>query len=282
MKKIQLKKNNRNLMKVENKFAQEHTTTMTLIKALIIDDEPAALEALKMKLEMYCENVEVLAVCSSAKEGLQAINEHKPDLVFLDIEMPWMNGFEMLDCLGDNIDFDVVFVTAYDQYAIRAFKVKALDYLLKPVDKDDLTSCVDRLRADRKNFKREQLTELLQEMDKSLSAKRILLHTKNAIEIVTQSDITYLQADSNYCSVYTSDGKRIMVTKSLNALEKLLDPKIFMRIHRSHTVNMNCMKKISSGDGGIDVILLDGSVLPVSRRKKDDLLEVLGSMQKNT
>jgi len=100
-------------MSAETKPIQEQTITMSTIKALIIDDEPAALEALKMKLEMYCEQVEVVAVCSSAKEGLQAINEHNPGLVFLDIEMPWMNGFEMLDCLGDNIDFDVVFVTAY-------------------------------------------------------------------------------------------------------------------------------------------------------------------------
>ncbi len=261
---------------------QEKSISMatSVIKALIIDDEPAALEALKMKLEMYCESVEVVKVCNSAKEGLQAINEYKPDLVFLDIEMPWMNGFEMLDCLGDNIDFDVVFVTAYDQYAIRAFKVKALDYLLKPVDKDDLISCVNRVRGNENKFKREQLTELLQEMDKSLSAKRILLHTKNAIEIVTQSEITYLQADSNYCSVYTSDGKRIMVTKTLNTLEKLLDPKTFMRIHRSYTANINCIKKIASEDGACDVILLDGKVLPVSRRRKEDLLDVLGRMDK--
>ena len=267
-------------MNVETKKTNNQTATLNMIKALIIDDEPAALEALKMKLEMYCENVEVVATCNSAKEGLQAINEHKPQLIFLDIEMPWMNGFEMLDCLGDNIDFDVVFVTAYDQYAIRAFKVKAQDYLLKPVDKDDLIQCVNRINVDTTTFKRENLTELLQEMDKSLSAKRILLHTKNAIEIVNQNEINYLQADSNYCNVYTSDGKRIMVTKTLNSLEKLLDENIFMRIHRSFTANINCIKKIASEDGAFDVVLLDGSVLPVSRRRKDDLLEVLGRVDK--
>jgi len=158
--------------------------------------------------------------------------------------------------------------------------VKALDYLLKPVDKDDLMSCVERVRRADKKFKRKQLTELLLEMDKPLSAKRILLHTKNAIEIVTQSEITYLQADSNYCNVYTTDGKRIMVTKTLNSLEKLLDTNVFMRIHRSFTVNINYIKKIASEDGSCDVILMDGSVLSVSRRRKDDLLEVLGRMEK--
>ena len=249
---------------------------MTAIKALIIDDEPAALEALKMKIEMYCDNVEVIAVCKSAKEGLHAISKQKPNLVFLDIEMPWMNGFEMLDCLGDNIDFDVVFVTAYDQYAIRAFKVKALDYLLKPVDKDDLVNCVNNIALRNKKFSKSDLSGLLLEMDNTLTPKRILLHTKNEIEIVNQEDITYLQADSSYCNVYTSNGKRIMVTKTLNALEKLLDTSTFIRIHRSYTANINYISKISTEDGISDVVLQDGSKVPVSRRKKDALLDIIG------
>jgi len=256
-------------------------TTMpsALIKTIIIDDEPAALDTLKMKLEMYCPEVGVIAVCNSAKEGLQAISEHSPDLVFLDIEMPWMNGFEMLNCLGDNIDFEVVFVTAYDQYAIRAFKVKAQDYLLKPVDKDDLINCVSRINENTTQFNHDKLSGLLKEMDKPLTPKRILLHTKNAIEIINQIDINYLQADSNYCNVYTKDGKRVMVTKTLNTIEKMLDGQIFKRIHRSYTVNINSIKKIASEDGAFDVILTDGSTLPVSRRRKDELLEVLGKIE---
>lgn len=262
---------------------QQLRTTMpsTPIKTIIIDDEPAALDTLKIKLEMYCENVEVVAVCNSAKEGLQAINKEKPNLVFLDIEMPWMNGFEMLNCLGDNIDFDVVFVTAYDQYAIRAFKVKAQDYLLKPVDKDDLISCIERINGSSLQFNQEKLTGLLREMDKPIAAKRILLHTKNAIEIVNQVDINYLQADSNYCNVYTMDGKRVMVTKTLNTIEKLLDKETFLRIHRSHTININSVKKIESEDGAFDVVLKDGTILPVSRRRKEDLLDILGNIDNN-
>jgi two-component system LytT family response regulator len=251
----------------------------TSIKAIIIDDEQAALDTLKIKLDMYCPQVDVVGVCNSAKQGLQSINKYKPKLVFLDIEMPWMNGFEMLNCLGDSLDFDVVFVTAYDQYAIRAFKVKAQDYLLKPVDKDDLINCVYRITESYSPFNQEKLTDLLGEMDKPLKVKRILLHTKNAIEIVNQVDINYLEADSNYCSVYTIDGNRIMVTKPLNALENILDKETFIRIHRSFTVNINSIQKIASVDGSFDVVLKDGSSLPVSRRRKDELLDILGSME---
>ncbi len=253
--------------------------SITSIRAIIIDDEPAALDTLKIKLEMYCPQVEVLDVCKSAKEGLQSINKHKPNLVFLDIEMPWMNGFEMLNCLGDSIEFEVVFVTAYDQYAIRAFKVKAQDYLLKPVDKDDLINCVARINEQTSQFNQERLNGLLAEMDKPLKAKRILLHTKNAIEIVNQVDINYLKADSNYCNVYTKDGNRMLVTKSLHALENMLDKETFIRIHRSYTVNINSIQKIESEDGGFDVVLKDGSILPISRRRKDELLDILGNLE---
>jgi len=252
----------------------------TSIKAIIIDDEAPALETLKLKLEMYCQEIEVVATCQSAKEGLQAINEHKPNLVFLDIEMPWMNGFEMLECLGDNINFEVVFVTAYDQYAIRAFKVKAQDYLLKPVDKDDLINCVSRISESSEQFSHEKLTDIVKEMDKPINSNRILLHAKNAIEVVTQEELIYLQADSNYCNVFTNDGKRIMVTKTLNELEKLLDLETFIRIHRSYTVNINYIKKISTEDGAYDVVLQNGNKLPVSRRKKDSLFEKLGQVKK--
>jgi len=262
------------------KSKKKNSLTSTMIKAIIIDDEPGALESLKIKLEMYCPEVQVVAACNSAKDGLQAINEHKPNLVFLDIEMPWMNGFEMLNCIGGNIDFDVVFVTAYDQYAIRAFKIKAQDYLLKPVDKDDLIDCVSRINSQSVKFNHNQLTGIMNEMDRPLSAKRILLHTKNAIEVILQDDIVYLQADSNYCNVYTEDSKRIMVTKTLNDLEKLLDPIKFIRIHRSYNVNINCIKKISMEDGAYDVILHNGRKLPVSRRKKDNLFDILGQVKK--
>ena len=241
----------------------------TSIKTIIIDDEPAALESLKLKLEMYCQEIEVIAMCNSAKLGLQSIIQHKPDLVFLDIEMPWMNGFELLNCIADDISFDVVFVTAYDQYAIKAFKAKAQDYLLKPVDKDDLINCVLQLKE---KSNQPKLNGVLKEMDERITINRILLHTKNAIEIINQDEIIYLQADSNYSNVHTTDSKRLMVTKTLNDLEKLLDENQFIRIHRSYTVNINLLKKIITEDGAHYAILKDDTRLPISRRRKDDLL----------
>jgi len=251
------------------------------IKAILIDDEAPSLESLKLKLEMNCPDVEVLAQCSSAKEGIQAINKYQPNLVFLDIEMPWMNGFEMLSCLGDNINFEVVFVTAYDQYAIRAFKVKAQDYLLKPVDKEDLIDCISRIKNSSKHFSKEKLDGLVEEMDKTINSNRILLHAKNAIEVVNQDELLYLQADSNYCHVYTKDEKRIMVTKTLSEIEKMLDMENFVRIHRSYTVNLAFIKKISTEDGAYDVILESGQKLPVSRRKKENLFEMLALGKKD-
>lgn len=250
--------------------------TENMLKAVIIDDEHAALETLKMKIEMYCNDVEILKVCSSAKEGLQAIHALKPNLVFLDIEMPWMNGFEMLDCLGDNIDFDVVFVTAYDQYAIKAFKVKAIDYILKPVDKEDLINCMERVVSVKNKFNREKLQDLLVEIEKPMANKRVLLHTKDAIEILSQSEIKFCQADSNYSIVHTLDEKKVMVTKSLNAIEKLLDPSLFVRVHRSYTVNINAISKFLTVDGS-ELMLSSGERIPVSRRRKEEILERLAS-----
>lgn len=244
------------------------------IRVIIIDDEEAALQTLKMKLEMYCPQAEVVSLCDSAKEGIQAIHKYDPDLIFLDIEMPWMNGFEMLDCLGDNINFDVVFVTAYDQYAIKAFKVKAIDYLLKPVDKDDLLNCLNNVELNQNQFNREVLTDLVEELDKPVMGKRAMLHTKDGIEIISLDQIIYCHADSNYSVVTIVDGRKILITKSLSAVEKQFDSS-FVRIHRSYTVNLNYIKKFSTVDG-YQVVLTTGELLPVSRRKKEDLLYYLG------
>jgi len=245
-----------------------------IIKVIIVDDEEASLQTLKMKLEMYYPQAEVVCLCNSAKEGIQAISRHDPDLVFLDIEMPWMNGFEMLDCLGDNFNFDVVFVTAYDQYAIKAFKVKAIDYLLKPVDKDDLLNCLNNVQLNQRTFDRVALTDLVEELDKPIIGKRAMLHTKYGIEIISLDQIIYCHADSNYSVVISADDRKIMITKSLSAVEKQFDSS-FVRIHRSYTVNLNYIKRFCTVDG-YQVELTTGEKLPVSRRKKDNLLYYLG------
>jgi len=245
-----------------------------IINAIIVDDEQGALETLQKKIALYLPNFNVVALANSAKEGLQAIHKHKPDLVFLDIEMPWMNGFEMLDCLGDNIDFAVVFVTAYDQYAIKAFKTKAIDYLLKPVDKDDLIACAENIKKSNPILTRSTLDDIKTIVEQPHSYDRVLLHSIDTIEILNKEEIVFCQADSNYSYVHTIDNRKITTSKSLNSIEELLDPAIFTRVHRSYVVNLNHIKQFSTADG-YEILLKNGTKLPVSRRKKDQLLEKL-------
>jgi len=247
-----------------------------LISALIVDDEQGALDNLRAKIERYLPSVKLLAAANSAKDGLHAIQKLKPDLVFLDIEMPWMNGFEMLACLGDNIDFSVVFVTAYDKYAIRAFKTTAIDYLLKPVDKDDLIACVSKYKQGAKKINAQVLDDLKSEMQSDTGLGRVLIHGIDTVEVLDGGDIIHCEADSNYSYVYVNDGRKIVASKTLTMLEQLLDPSQFVRIHRSHIVNVNYVQQFSSAEG-YEVVLKDGSRFPVSRRKKESLFERLSS-----
>lgn len=244
------------------------------MRAIIVDDEKAALTTLEKKLNLYSSSIDVVALANSAKEGLQAIHKHKPDIVFLDIEMPWMNGFEMLECIGDQIDFDVIFVTAYDQYAIKAFKTKAIDYLLKPVDKDDLIECIKRLQGSKNRFTKRTISDLKELVEQPNSTERILIHGIDTIEVLSKNDIIYCQADSNYSYIYTKENRKITASKTLTSLEQELDPNIHIRIHRSYIINLNDVKQFSTSDG-YEVVLRTGERLPVSRRKKEALLAAL-------
>lgn len=246
------------------------------IKAILIDDEKAALESLQKKIQLYIPDVEVLDTAINAKEGLQSIHKHQPDLVFLDIEMPWMNGFEMLDCLGTQIDFSVVFVTAYDQYAIKAFKTVAIDYLLKPVDKDDLILFIEKYKSEHRVLDKEQLGELTEQLNQPKQHNRLLIKGIESIDVLDTDDILCCQADSNYSYIYTTDGRKIIATKTLNSLEQMLDKTSFVRIHRSYIINLLHVTQFSTSDG-YDVMLKNGQKYPVSRRKKDDFLDLLGS-----
>lgn len=248
-----------------------------MLQTILIDDEPAALTALEKKIELFCDGINIVASCNSAKDGLQAIGKHKPDLVFLDIEMPWMNGFELLGCLGDLIDFKIVFVTAYDQYAIQAFKVKAVDYLLKPVDKDDLIVCVDRIKTQLNIFTQSSLEELLVEINKPQLSKRLMINSIDGIEILNMDEIIYCQAASNYTYVFTQDSRKLIVSKTLSEIEKSLDS-TFMRVHKSYTANLHFIQRYSNTDGG-EIVFKTGQTLPVSRRKKEEVLEAIAKLE---
>jgi len=248
-----------------------------MIKTILIDDEPAALKSLSRKIEIYCTDIEIIAKCTSSKDGLQMILDHKPDLVFLDIEMPWMNGFELLDSLEDKLNFNVVFVTAYNQYAIQAFKTNAIDYLLKPVDKDDLLKCIERVKFQINKMDQVILKELIAQIEKPKSTDRIIIHTTEGIEILESSEITYCHADSNYTHIYTLDGRKIIASKTLAEIEKSLNPKIFLRVHKSYNTNLKLVQKYSNIEGG-KLILKNKISIPVSRRKKDNVLMAIANL----
>lgn len=249
-----------------------------MLNAIIIDDEKDALVTCQKKLEMYCPEVKVLATCLGAKAGLKAINSFNPNLVFLDIEMPWMNGFELLECLGEDLDFKVVFVTAYDQYAIRAFKVKAVDYLLKPISKDDLIECIEGVKQRAEVMSSEKLHEVISEVNKPEKTGRLLINTAGGIKIIKQEEIVYCEASSNYTYIILSDRSKVIASKTLSEITNKISPSLFFRTHKSYLVNLNFVKSYSNEDGGM-LVIDTGETIPVSRRRKDEVLNAIAELE---
>ncbi len=247
---------------------------MEKIKVIIIDDEKNSIEALHYELEEFKDEVIIIDECLSGKEGLDSINKNNPDLIFLDIEMPGMNGFEMLEKL-EKVDFDVVFTTAYDQFAIKAFKISAMDYLLKPVNHSDLKKIIDkekkRLREPVIQKQLEMLFEVMK--DKNPDFPIIALPTMETLEFVEIKNILNCVSDSNYTYIYTVDGDRFYVSKTLKEIEDMLKGHNFVRVHHSHIVNILHVKRYIKGRGG-ELVLKNGEVIPVSRNKKEDLMKL--------
>jgi two-component system, LytTR family, response regulator len=239
--------------------------------AIIVEDEEPAIKMLTWLSTTYCTDVKIVACASNATDGIAKIKELKPDIVFLDIEMPMMNGFEMLAQFDGNTPFKVIFTTAYDKYAIQAIKFSALDYLMKPIDKDELMNAIQKIK-EYNNIKPEQV-KLLNNLKSDLS--KIALSTLEGVEIIEISEIMHCQSDSNYTYLFFADKSKKLFTKTLKSLEELLQGHNFMRIHQSHLINLKYLSKYIKGDGG-DVVLSDGLMLPVARNKKQELTEYLG------
>ena len=247
---------------------------MKIIKTIIIDDEEDGREALRMAAE-YCPELEIIAICASAQEGLEAIAHNKPDLVFLDIQMPHMSGFEMLQQL-QKIDFQVIFVTAFDQYAIKAIKFSALDYLLKPIDIDELQTTIKKINisadSDHKEY---QLQALYKNVPKSkMESKRFAVPTLKGLLFIKTSELIYCQADGNYSTLYLTGKRELVVSKALGDFEEFLESEGFYRIHHSYLININHLQEYVKGEGGY-VKLTDGFHADVSRRKKEQFLKQL-------
>ncbi len=246
-----------------------------MIKTLIIDDEMHCCESLQWLVRKYCPELEVIAICNSGQKGLQLIDELQPDLLFLDVEMKGMSGFEMLEGLTI-INFDIIFTTAFDQYAIRAIKFGALDYLLKPIDKDELCIAVETLlkRTQRDSLK--QLNALLTHIRKSndLSNQKIAFPTLHSYELIPLNNIMTCESKSNYTNICLNNGQHMIVSKTLKEIEELLDMPPFFRVHHSFLVNLQYAIRYIKGEGGY-LVLSNESTVPVSRNKKEELLKII-------
>ena len=245
-----------------------------MIRCILVDDENNALEMMEWLLKTYCPNVAIDAMCNSAEKGIEAINKYKPDLVFLDIEMPHMNGFDMLEQF-DKISFDVVFTTAYDQFAIKAFRYSALNYLLKPVDPDDLKKTIERVEDKKSQPTRDQIDLLLQNIKGPAkpTASRIALTTNDGMIFVSTQDIIYCEAESNYTSVILGNGKKIVVSKVLKDIDEALSGPDFFRVHNSFLINLNRIKKFVRGEGGY--VIMDNDVtISISRSRRQEFMEL--------
>lgn len=256
------------------------------LKAIVVDDEDLARKNLTMLLHEYCEDIEVVADAGNIVAAKQVIEKVKPDVVFLDIRMPsGSEGFDLLDSI-ENRDFLVVFVTAFKDYALRAFNANAIHYILKPVDIEDLIRSVDKIKEAKSTFSDnpenfETYFESIQNLSSSMQSqgygsKVAISHTKG-IKLIDINDIMYLEASGNCTVLYFSDGSRYLDTRTLKIYEGILNPSIFYRIHKSHIVNMNYLKEYLNEDGHF-AILKNGKLLSVARNRVSSFVKTLKSL----
>jgi two-component system LytT family response regulator len=248
-----------------------------MLNAVIIDDEEHCIKTLAWTLDQYCSNdVEVTGKYNNPEEGLAAIKNSPPDIVFLDVEMPGLNGIELLERLG-MIRFEVIFTTAYDFYAIKAIKLNALDYLLKPIDKDELAEAVNRVKAKRAAMPDAQSANG-GKSQKQTGINKIALSTLAGLQFIHPDDIVRIEGESNYCNFFLKDKKKILLSKKLGDAEALLkDNQFFFRAHKSHIINLKYVDKYVRGEGG-EIIMQDGTSITLSRSKKEEFLKFFSRM----
>ncbi len=249
-----------------------------MIKTLIIDDEQHAADRLALLLAKHCKDtVQLAGICNTIEDGLKAFKLLQPQLVFLDVQIHDKTGFDLLQQLPQK-NFDVIFVTAFDKYAVQAFKFSAVDYLLKPVDPEDLQQAVAKIKgpkpADDLTRKFETLLENVEQLKQYTPPKKIIVPTINGFELLPVIDILRCESDINYTTIFMKDKKKLVVAKTLKEFEEMLGEYNFFRVHNSHLVNLAYVKSYNKGKGG-SVTMIDNSDIEVSTRRKDDLLKKL-------
>jgi two-component system LytT family response regulator len=245
-----------------------------MVKAIIVDDELDCCETIASLLNSFCPGVEVTGIYHNGAEALPAILQKQPDLVFLDVEMPRMNGFEMLEQLPQ-VNFDIIFTTGYDQYALKAIRFSAIDYLLKPVDREELQRAVQKVLQRTQRTVAKQVEILMQKLHQpSKTISKIALPTMEGLQMIVIGSIISCEAESNYTILLLKDRKKITTSITLKEIEEALEDHSFVRVHRSYLVNLNEVEKYVKGEGGY-LIMSDGSMIDVSRNKKETLLKRL-------
>lgn len=247
-----------------------------IIKAIIVDDELSAIRSLKWEVEKFCKGVEITDSFTNPIEAISAINYLKPDCIFLDIEMPEMDGFQLLNNL-EHKNFDLIITTAFDNYAIRAFKANAIDYLLKPIDTDDLLLSVAKIKANKeKHTLGIDLEKVLKSMIPKKTPKKVPLAFSGKTVFVDSEDIMYCKSSGNYSEIFFKEQKKELISKKLLEVEKLIQSDNFFRVHKSYLVNVTYIKEFIKSDGHY-LVLENDTTIPVSRLKKNELLTFLTS-----
>ena len=244
-----------------------------MYSAVIIDDEPKGRVALKQKLLDYCPEVIVVAEARNGLEGIEQIKKFQPQIIFLDIEMPRMDGFSMLRNI-EHKSFHIIFTTAYDQYAIKAIKYAAFDYLLKPVDIDELKSCIKRIDGQPVSQIARRIETLEENLRPVPQLHKITIPTLDGLLFFNVDDLIHLEAQSNYTFLYFVNHPRILASRTLKEFEDLLPVTVFFRAHHSHIINLRYVKRYIKGDGG-QIELQDGTFIDLARRKKEEFLKLM-------
>lgn len=244
-----------------------------MLEAVIVDDEIKALQSLSWELTNFSNEIKINASFTDPIEALDYLNNNNPDCLFLDIEMPTMDGFQFIQKLT-NKSFPVVITTAYNQYAIKALKNEAIDYLLKPIDTDDLKDTITKIKKyNAKNFTAERLEKILLSFNSNSTQKKITLNTDGKLMFLESDEILYAESDGNYSTIFLVDGQKIVLTKKLKEVNDILPEDSFFRIHNSYIINLNKIKEFLKTDGY--VVLKSNHKIPVSRQKKSDFLDML-------
>ena len=246
-----------------------------MLKAILIDDEPKCVDLLLRELAMHCPQVQVVGKTTSSEEGLRLIQVLQPDLVFLDIEMPRLNGFQLLEKVGE-IFFQLIFVTAYNEFAVKAFRFNALDYLLKPIDTDELQQAV-RKAARQQRVDGRQLQMLQRQLHQQQVADKIAIPYQNAVIFLDLKEIIYCESDNNYTKVLATESRHYLLTRTLKEVTEVLEDRNFLRVHRQYLINLDQIKKLVKDEGWY-VVMSNGNSIPVSRNQRDNFLGRFGGL----